>query len=169
MYDKKSLYALNKTDSEHITYTDAIRGKVTVSREAFSSDQEFIKWKRWSDSDFHREDLGNHRYSRHNYPMDFATDYVNPDAPETVFLERLARKEQIADSIRQVAEIQSLMTETQFRRMWLYYALGKTELQIAALEGCSHQMVSKSLTAARKRIFKRMSQESSCIQTFIQL
>ena len=45
MYDKKSLYALNKRDPEHITYTDAVSGKVTLSREAFSSNHDHhFKW-----------------------------------------------------------------------------------------------------------------------------
>ena len=157
MYDKKSLYALNKRDPEHITYTDAVSGKVTLSREAFSSNQEFMKWKSWSDSEYHREEQEDNRYSRHNYPMVFAADFVEPDTAETVLIARVARKEQIADSIRAVAVIHSIVTETQFRRMWLYYVLGKTEVQIAVLEGCSHQMISKSLTAARRRIFKRLS------------
>ncbi len=155
MYDKKSLYGLNKTDPDHITYTDAIKGKVTLSHKAFSSREEFSKWKRWSDADYRQEEQGDNRFSRHNYPMAFATDYVNDDTPESIFSRKLDRREQIADCRGIVSDIQAIVTETQFRRMWLYYVIGKTEVQVALLEGCSHQMISKSLASARKKIMKK--------------
>ena len=49
------------------------------------------------------------------------------------------------------------LTETQYRRLCLYYLEGKTEEEIAVIEGVKQQRISKSLIAGKKfveKIFK---------------
>ena len=51
-----------------------------------------------------------------------------------------------------VNKIKSVLTETQFRRLWLYYVEGKTEQQIADVEGIAQQNVSKSIRLSVKKL-----------------
>lgn len=49
-------------------------------------------------------------------------------------------------------QVHSILTETQFRRMLLYYGEGKDTYEIAKMEGTCHQAISQSLAAAEKKI-----------------
>ena len=53
MYNKKSVYALNKHDAEAIVYPSAEGETVRLTRQDFNSDAEFMFWKQWSDQDYH--------------------------------------------------------------------------------------------------------------------
>ena len=50
MFDKKSEYALNKYDQDSIIYI-SVSGHIRLTRADFSSEEEFLKWKAWSDED----------------------------------------------------------------------------------------------------------------------
>lgn len=63
MLDRKSIYSLNKADSDAIVYTDADGNIIRLTRQCFSTDEEFKKWKAWSDEDFHAEEKKDHLYS----------------------------------------------------------------------------------------------------------
>ena len=52
MFDKKSEYALNKYDQDSIIYI-SVSGRIRLTRADFSSEEEFLKWKAWSDADYH--------------------------------------------------------------------------------------------------------------------
>lgn len=52
MFDKKSEYALNKYDQDSIIYI-SVSGRIRLTRADFSSEEEFLKWKTWSDADYH--------------------------------------------------------------------------------------------------------------------
>ena len=51
-----------------------------------------------------------------------------------------------------INKIKSILTEKQFRRLWLYYVEGKTEQQIANIEGIAQQNVSKSIRLSEKKL-----------------
>ncbi len=53
MFDKKSDYALNKQDQDSIIYI-SVNGRIRLTRADFSSEEEFLKWKAWSDADYHQ-------------------------------------------------------------------------------------------------------------------
>ncbi len=53
MFDKKSEYALNKYDQNSIIYI-SVSGRIRLTRADFSSEEEFLKWKAWSDADYHQ-------------------------------------------------------------------------------------------------------------------
>ena len=53
MFDPRSDYALNKMAPDAIIYTDAA-GKVTrLTLADFASLEEFLRWKAWSDENYH--------------------------------------------------------------------------------------------------------------------
>ena len=45
MFNRKSIYALNKKDPNAIVYMDANEVIVRLTREDFASEEEFLKWK----------------------------------------------------------------------------------------------------------------------------
>ena len=51
-----------------------------------------------------------------------------------------------------INKIKAFLTETQFRRLWLYYAEGKTEQQIADIEKVGQRRISTSINVAKKKI-----------------
>lgn len=55
MFDKKSEYALNKHDQDSIIYI-SVSGHIRLTRSDFSSEEEFLKWKAWSDEDYHERE-----------------------------------------------------------------------------------------------------------------
>ena len=56
MFNKNSLYALNKRDPDAIVYPTADGKTVRITREDFPSEEEFLAFKAWSDENFHKED-----------------------------------------------------------------------------------------------------------------
>lgn len=79
-------------------------------------------------------------------------------APDTEHL--MIQAENRADQLRQTAALIELMkdclSETQYRRMWLYHVEKLDTNAIAACEGVTHQSISDSLQSARKKILKRL-------------
>ena len=56
MFNRKSSYALNKKDANAIVYIDANGNIIRLTHEDFASEEEFQKWKSWSDENYHTED-----------------------------------------------------------------------------------------------------------------
>ena len=53
MFNKNSLYALNKRDPDAIVYPTADGKTVRITREDFPSEEEFLAFKAWSDERRH--------------------------------------------------------------------------------------------------------------------
>ena len=51
-----------------------------------------------------------------------------------------------------MVRIRECLTKVQFRRLWMYYAEGMTEQEIAKREGVGQQRISKSLISAKKKL-----------------
>lgn len=56
MFNRKSIYALNKKDPNAIVYTDADGNLIRLTRDDFSNEEEFLRWKKISDMDYHGEE-----------------------------------------------------------------------------------------------------------------
>ena len=69
MFNRKSSYALNKKDFNAIVYIDANENIIRLTREDFSSEEEFQKWKAWSDENYHTEDNRDVVEGKHNMSM----------------------------------------------------------------------------------------------------
>ena len=151
MYNKKSDYALNKQNPEAIVYTDADRNEILLTRDDFESEAEFLKWKAWSDADYHQAANAARGHDDHTVSLIESTD-SHVDSPEDLEIARIFRSEQKERDAALAHKIKMLLTPTQYRRFHLYYVDGLTEQEIADVENVGQGRVSKSLAAAKRRI-----------------
>ena len=63
MFNTNSDYVINKLDTDAIVCRSVTGQLLRITREDFSSDEEFEKWKLWSDSDYHETELRDRAYS----------------------------------------------------------------------------------------------------------
>ena len=149
MYNKKSDYALNKKNKEAIVSRNAAGEFIRLTKEEFASEEEFAHWKEWSDNEYRQEYNSEQSYKRlKNKLQKQAENETGSLSVEQLLLNDLADEERKA----LVNKIKSVLTETQFRRLWLYYAEGKTEQEIADIEGIAQQNVSKSIRLSIKKL-----------------
>ena len=155
MYKKNSIYSINKQHSDSIIYPFANGDEVRITREDFPSEEDFLAFKAWSDEDYRKTA---------NYEDNTAKKIVSIDAiseaalsvPATdVIMERqLEKAERRRQASATVVKLKDKLTDTQFRRLWMYHVDGLTIDEIGELEGISHQNVSKSILAAERKIRK---------------
>ena len=153
MFDRKSDYALNKKDPEAIVCKSVSGVHIRLTRVDFSSDEEFQRWKNWSDEDYHTGEKIGRSFYDHCVSLEICVPIGSPSIEEIYF----GPEEEAAWAEwkeRLVAEIQATLTEKQYRRLYLYYLAGMTEAEIARVEGVGQQRISASITAARKNIEK---------------
>ena len=160
MVNKNSIYALNKKDPDAIVYPSANGKLIRVTREDFPSEDEFLAFKKWSDENFHEEEKLDHREANHVLSVDDLSEAALAVPAADVIMERQherAEKRKIASDM--VVKLKDKLTDIQFRRLWMYHVEGKTEQQIAEIEGVDQQRISKSILAAKKKI-KKFSAET---------
>lgn len=155
MFNRKSSYALNKKDASAIVYIDANENIIRLTREDFASEGEFQKWKSWSDENYHTEDNRDVVEGKHNMPIDDLSEAVLAIPAIDVVMDRQHEKaERRRQASAMVSQIRDKLTETQFRRLWMYLVDEMTIDEIGAREGVSHQAVSLSITTTIKKIKK---------------
>ena len=160
MVNKNSIYALNTKDPDAIVYPSANGKLIRVTREDFPNEEEFLAFKKWSDENFHEEEKLDHREANHILSVDDLSEAALAVPAADVLLERQherAEKRKIASDM--VVKLKDKLTDIQFRRLWMYCVEGKTEQQIAEIEGVDQQRISKSILAAKKKI-KKFSAET---------
>lgn len=160
MVNKNSIYALNKKDPDAIVYPSANGKLIRVTREDFPSEEEFLAFKKWSDENFHEEEKLDHREANHVLSADDLSEAALAVPAADVLMERQherAEKRRIASNM--VVKLKDKLTDTQFRRLWMYHVDGLTIDEIGEIEGISHQNVSKSILAAERKI-KKISSET---------
>lgn len=160
MVNKNSIYALNKKDPDAIVYPSANGKLIRVTREDFPSEEDFLAFKKWSDENFHEEEKLDHREANHVLSVDDLSEAALAVPAADVIMERQherAEKRKIASDM--VVKLKDKLTDIQFRRLWMYHVEGKTEQQIAEIEGVDQQRISKSILAAKKKI-KKFSAET---------
>ena len=155
MYNKSSIYLLNKRDPDAIVYPSATGEIVRITREDFPSEEEFLAFKKWSDENFHKEDNRDVVEDKHRISIDGLSEAALAVPADDVILEqRQLRAEKRRAASEMVIKLKDKLTEIQFRRLWMYHVDGKTEEEIAAIEGVAQQQVSKAIIAAEKKIKK---------------
>ena len=155
MFNRKSSYALNKKAPNAIVYMDANEAIIRLTREDFANEEEFLKWKVWSDEDYHTEDNRDVVEDKHNISIDTLSEAALSIPAIDVVMDRQHEKSarrKMASAM--VSQIRGKLTETQFRRLWMYYVDGMTVDEIGAAEGVSHQAVSLNIAAAIRKIKK---------------
>ena len=153
MFDPKSDYALNKLDPEAIVCPSATGVHIRLTREDFASEEEFLRWKAWSDGDYKGIESAGRGYYDNCVTLAEALNPTDASA-EDVFFTPLLKAEDRKQKIAMLQQVKNVLTETQYRRLWLYYVQSMTVEEIAVVEHIAHQNVSKSIRAARKKIKK---------------
>ena len=155
MFNRKSSYALNKKDSSAIVYIDANDNIIRLTREDFASEEEFQKWKSWSDENYHTEDNRDVVEGKHKMSIDDLSEAALAiPAIDVVMEHQHERVEKRRQASTMVSQIKDKLTETQFRRLWMYFVDGMTIDKIGEKEGVSHQAISLSITTTIKKIKK---------------
>lgn len=122
---------------------------IKLTKEEFASEEEFAHWKEWSDDNYRQEYNAEQSYKRlKNKLQKQAENKAVSLSVEQIMLNDLADEERKA----LINKIKAFLTETQFRRLWLYYAEGKTEQQIADIEKVDQRRISTSINDAKKKI-----------------
>ena len=150
MPDRKSIYTLNKKDPEAIVYTDADRHIIRLTRADFDTEADFLKWKAWSDENYHDEEKSDHVEDNHTAPLDEKAGAA--DGPEVIIEQRIEKQAQERYTAETVIRIKGQLTEKQFRRLWLYCVGGLTQQQIAEAENVGQQRISTSISSAAGKI-----------------
>ena len=155
MFNKKSYYALNKSDRDAIVYTDASNNTIRLTRDDFDTEADFLKWKQWSDENYHEEEKRDHRQADHSVASTDLLEVVTMyPSPEIVIEHRVEKQEQERITEETIIRIKGMLTESQFRRLWMYHVEGLTETEIAEREAVGQSRVSKSIRSAKKKIKK---------------
>lgn len=69
MFNKKSEYAQNKREKDSIIYI-SVNGRIRLTRADFSSEEEFLRWKQWSDEDYYETERRGRGYYDNGVPLD---------------------------------------------------------------------------------------------------
>ena len=155
MFDNKSDYALNKKDQDSIVYCGSDGYVAHITRANFSSDEEFLFWKSWSDANYKETDYAKSYFHRHTVGLDTIGDNAsNIPSPEEMLLYKVEREEQVQEAMELVQMISESLTEVQFRRLWLHYVHKENVRSIAQAEGVAHPSIVASITSAQRKILK---------------
>ncbi len=147
MFNYKTEYALNKKEPLAIVYQDAYGNIIRLTEADFESKEEFQHWKTLLDNISHEEEKAEHVHWNHTISSTGFEEYLetipSPDGLEleqgTVF-----------------AQIKSVLTQTQFRRLWMYVVDGQTLAYIANHEGAAISSVHESIEGAKKKYSKAL-------------
>lgn len=152
MFDKKSDYALNRLNPDAIVYKGADGIYIQLTRADFDSEEEFLRWKSWSDGSYHEIEKADLAYSEHSYSLSERLAYRQ--TPEDMLIEFQEQTERQELRRLLMEGFDTCLTSVQRRRLWMYCVDGLTVRQIAEVEGASFQSVAKAVTAAKKKIKK---------------
>ena len=152
MFNRKSDYARNKKQRDAIIYTTA-KEQILLTRADFSCEEEFQKWKAWSDQYYHNDEQEGRRFTDQNVPVQDWENHVlvlfpseKPDSQQDV-----AHADLWYPTL--FLQAKNCLTKTQYCRLMLCLN-GMTVSEIAKLEGVSRQAVSKSILASKRRLRK---------------
>lgn len=161
MFQTKTQFALNKKEKGAIVFSDANEKPIRLTHDDFASEEEFARWKAWYLEDLREEELKNHTYLDHTLPMEsIPENLVSIPSPEEIIEQFWEQVDRARLSDEMLVRIRECLTKVQFRRLWMYYAEGMTELEIAEREGVGQQRISKSIIAAKKKLIKMTGPEN---------
>ena len=154
MFDKKSDYAQNKRKKDAIVYTSATE-HILLTRADFSSEEEFQKWKDWSDGDYRANEQAGRGFYDNTISLNGKSEAIGAMlSVEDELFSELEETEHRQLSAVLITQLMNRLTETQYRRFWLYYVENLSERDIAAIEHVGQQRISKSILNGKKIIKK---------------
>ena len=158
MFDTKSDFALNKFDQDAIVCRSVTGVHIRLTREDFASEEEFFRWKVWSDGDYYDTEKDGRGFYDNGIPLD-PPRVDKLGAVPSIEADILAALDAAAASAEQargtaalIEQIKSCLTGTQYRRLWMLYARKMNVTAIARAEGISKASASRSISAALKNI-----------------
>ena len=153
MFDTKNDYSLNKSDPDAIVYRNADGVHIRLVREDFDSEEEFQKWKEWSDQDYHDTEKSGHVFSNHTLSLNSLSEKpIAVQSPEDVMIEAFDQQERQKLRRLLMEGFDSCLTQSQRHRLWLYCVEGLTVRQIAGVEGVQHPSIIECLAAAKRNL-----------------
>ena len=157
MFDAKSDFALNKLDRDAIVCRSVTGVHIRLTREDFASEEEFLRWKVWSDGDYYDTEKDGRDFYDNGIPLDPRVDKLGAvPSIEAGILAALDAAEASAEQAQRTAvlmeQIKACLTETQYRRLWMFHARKMNVTAIARAEGISKASASRSISAALKNI-----------------
>lgn len=158
MYDRKSDYALNKTDPDAIVFKTATGAYIRLHREDFSSEEEFDRWKGWSDEDYRVVDVQNNVYTKQTVSLEVVPEQTGDLSPEQLLIEQYDHLDREQFCRLLLEGINTCLSEPQRRRLLKYYFEGQTEVEIAVAEKVSQSKIAESIWRAKenlKKFFKK--------------
>ena len=158
MFDRKSDYALNKKDPDAIVFKTAAGAYIRLHREDFSSEEEFLRWKGWSDEDYRVVDVRNNAYTKLTVSLERIPEQIGALSPEQFLIEQYDQLDREEFCRLLLEGINTCLSETQRRRLLKFYFEGQTEVEIAAAEKVSQSKIAESIWRAKenlKKFFKK--------------
>ena len=157
MFDAKSDFALNKLDRDAIVCRSVTGVHIRLTREDFASEEEFLRRKVWSDGDYYDTEKDGRGFYDNGLPLDPRVDKLGAvPSIEAGILAALDAAEASAEQAQRTAvlmeQIKACLTETQYRRLWMFHARKMNVTAIARAEGISKASASRSISAALKNI-----------------
>lgn len=157
MFDTKSDFALNKFDRDAIVCRSVTGVHIRLTRADFASEEEFLRWKVWSDGDYYDTEKDGRDFYDNGIPLDPRVDKLGAvPSIEAGILAALDAAEASAEQAQRTAvlmeQIKACLTETQYRRLWMFHARKMNVTAIAKAEGISKASASRSISAALKNI-----------------
>ena len=153
MFDTKSDYSLNKNDPDAIVCRSADSVHIRLTRENFDSEEEFLRWKNWSDDDYYSTENDKRSYYDNCLALNETLDVPFPSAEEEMMAPML-KTESDERRAALLEMVRSSLTKKQYRRLQMYYLQGMTEAEIARQEGVGQQRISNSLVSGKKIVEK---------------
>ena len=154
MFDNKSDYALNKKNPGAIVFKTATGAFLRLRRDNFSSEEEFQKWKDWSDEDYRVSDNRNSTYMKHTVCIEDTTEQGETPSPQQLLFEQYDQLDRERFVNLLLEGINTCLSEPQRRRLLKYYFEGQTQEEIAQSENVAHQNVAESLWRAKENLRK---------------
>ena len=156
MFKKDSLYSINKKNPDAVVYKFANGEQSLVTRADFATEEEFLAFKKWSDEDLHIEDKRDVLAGIRQVSIEDISEAAIAIPAVDVAMERQHQRiEQRKKASDMVVQLKDKLTETQFRRLWMYEVEGKTLAQIAEHDGVAILSVYESIESAKKKILKK--------------
>jgi len=123
------------------------------------TESDFAELKALSDTDYYERDRSHYRQTWKNISLDFMGDVLESaePSPEDEIITLPEQEKALTQKHELAALALNKLTETQRRRYLMYHLGGKTEEEIAALEGVAQQSVSECLLGAQKKMKKILS------------
>ncbi len=155
MFDPKSDYALNKMAPDAIIYTDSNGVLIRLTSKDFASLEEFLRWKNWSDENYHQTENESISFSKRTLSTTGLSERsAAVQSPEDALVEAQEQKERRELCSLLMAGVDTCLTPTQRRRLWLYCVEGMTEDAIAAAENVKQQSISECLQRVKEKLKK---------------